>query len=602
MSEQNFDKSTIDFFKGVSDFFDNLTSTDGSLICYKHVSTEHTGKNIYSVAIDSKLYELTGENKYYERALSRVRRTTDLVVQDPEYGYWTFQPGRFGKRNMSNVVVDAGACLDVLSNFYLSYGHKLTEQERDKIKDAIFRNADTFLSERGLKKPVTNQRVWGGTGLACAYRIFKKEDWRENLIGAIEKSFEEMWADGTFPYHPYWKEYKMFEGIYDTNPYYQSRCIDFIYYILDNIDADVVVYKDQLVRATDALVAMYQPNGIKNINLECKRWYWNSSYEVGSNTFDIYALVKTYQLTGNNIYAYYAKKSFQQISKHVLDDGGVTSHLDSHQDNFKCRIFWNAHLVWLLRAVEELPNIQYDEYTAGEEFNFYEDSGVCKFKNKNYSCILRGKKHPMSLMWGPSTGGGSLLYFGTSQGDWNNILFSEGWERNVPGGFQFFVRENYLKNFLKFVIKDRVDIKQKLYHISVEILGLRFRTSLVLLVKLARMVFSWNRDIFTSQWATNVTAQKQDRQIIFDTMPTKRNGEVLNGVKMRREYGFEEDRLCIREDITIESFTMKRIKYSKIINTNGFKIDTNLKYKESDQGVTFYPGGTGSYIKISYSL
>ena len=194
MSQQNFAKSSIDFFKGVSNFFANLTSSDGSLICYKHVATEHTGKNIYSVIIDSKLYELTGEEKYYERALSRVKRTVGLIIQDPEYGYWTFHPGRFGKRNMSNVVVDAGACLDVLSNFYLQYAHKLTTEEKDKIKDVIFKNGDTFLSERGLKKDVTNQRLWGGTGLARAYKAFKKEEYlsknKRYYISLYEKSFE----------------------------------------------------------------------------------------------------------------------------------------------------------------------------------------------------------------------------------------------------------------------------------------------------------------------------------------------------------------------------------------------------------------------------
>jgi len=482
----NFTK--IEFFEKISDYFATLSSKNDALLCPKH-RIEHTGKNAYSIIINSRLHKLTGEEKYYERARVRIRKTIEEVGRDPEFGHWIFFPGRLGRWNMANSVIDTGICVDALSDFYLSYGSRLTREEKRKIEEAILKTSDSYLNKAVVVKEISNQRLWGGTGLARAYQIFKKKEWRKSLLDSIERSLKEMWPDGSFPYHSHWREYSIFKGIYDISTYYHSRCIGFIYYILENIGEDISKYEEKLIKSVDLLLAMYQPNGIKNINLESKRWYWNSPYEIASNSFDVYTLVKTYELTKKEIYAYYARKALNQILRHQLPDNGIDSHLNHSQNNFQCRVFWNAHLAWLLRIMDKLPLI-FQNTDRVKESEYFEDSSIMKYKNENYSCILRGKKQAMNLMWGPAIGGGSLLYFGTRKKDWENILYLEPWKENVSGNFSFYIKENYFKNLKEFVIENKKEIRSKLYHALVELRAPNLKSFLTLLLILFKMIFS----------------------------------------------------------------------------------------------------------------
>ena len=176
-----------EFLEKISGYFFDLSSKDGNLICPKH-KIEHTGKNIYSAVIDTRLYELTANEEYYNRIKKRVKVTLGKLIKDPEYGYWIFYPGRLNRWNMSNSIIDAGACVDVLSSFYLKFFNRLSLDERKDIKEAIFRNSDTYLKQNILTKDVINQRLWGGTGLSSAYKIFKNNDWKEALLSCVNKS------------------------------------------------------------------------------------------------------------------------------------------------------------------------------------------------------------------------------------------------------------------------------------------------------------------------------------------------------------------------------------------------------------------------------
>jgi len=589
------------FLKSISEYFWRLTGDDGSLVCPKH-RIEHTGKNVYSAAIDLKIYELTGEEKYYQRSKVRVQQTLTRLIKDPEFGYWIFYPGRLNKWNVSNSIIDAGACLDVLAVFYQGSHEKLDKEEKKEIEQAILKNGDTYLKEAIVSKPITNQRLWGATGLASAYKIFKKTDWRQSLIESVNKSFAEMWSDGTFPYHPGWREAKIFEGINDTTTFYHSRCLGFIYYILDCIDQNPVEYKDRLIKAANLLVAMYQPDGIKNINLECKRWYWDSHYEVASASFDIYALVKTYQLTNDNVYIYYAQKAFEQVMNHLLPDGGITSHVGEPQNNFQCRVFWNSNLVWLARSIRELFLAQSQIRESEAEFVYLNDSGILKFKNKSYSCIIRGKKNAMSLMWGPAIGGGSMLYFGRGQEDWKNIFIFNDWQEDIAGNFSFYCGKNYFLNLKNIVIANKRDIKEDLHHVLGRLRRPDFQGFLTSLLKLFRWIFLSGRLVYTSQWATNVDQIIQDNQAKFESVAATKGGQGLVGVRIEREYTFKEDRLDIRESVIIKNQSIKRIKYNKILGVTDFKIDTNLKYRQNDRNIVCYNNQVESRLVVSYSL
>jgi len=587
----------VEFFKKISDYFWRQTKKDGSLTCPKH-RVEHTGKNVYSAVIDMRLYRLTGQEDYYQRAKLRVQRTVQKLVQDPDFGYWIFYPGRLNRWNMANSVIDAGACVDVLATFYLDYQDRLSEKEKQEIKEAIFKVSDGYLNKATVTKEITNQRLWGGTGLSRAYQIFKEEKWRQSLLNSIERSIKEMWPDGTFPYHSYWQEYRIFKGIYDTTTYYQSRCIAFIYYILENIGEDLDKYREKLIKAADLLVVMYQPNGIKNINLECKRWYWLSSYEVASNAFDVYTLTKTYEITGNEIYAYYAKRALNQILNHLLLDKGITSHLNEAQNNFQCRVFWNAHLAWLSRTIDKAFDLPQQEIK--ERLQYFPDSAIVKFKNENYSCILRGKKQPMSLMLGPAIGG-SILYFGRKN-DWQNNLDLKLGQENAQCNFTFFIKENYLHNLKEFLVANKKEIRSKIYHALVELRAPNFRSFFTYLFYLYKMIINGAKGVYASQWAVNVFLKKEENKITFETIPAKRNGQELIGVSIKREYVFNDNSLFIKEDLSLENKKLKKLKYNKCPIMQDLKINTNLRYKDSPKHILFYINRPKFSLEITYSL
>jgi len=561
---------TVDFFKKISDYFWKQTKTNGSLICPRH-RIEHTGKNVYSIIIDLELYKKTDQEQYFQRAKSRVRRTLQNLVQDPDSGARIFYPGRLNRWNMANSVIDAGACVDALSNFFLAYRDRLSENEKKEISDAIFRVSDVYLKNAAVTKEITNQRLWGATGLAMAWRIFKKDDWKRATLESVNKSLSEMWPDGTFPYHSFWRQYKIYEGIYDTTTFYQSRCIAFIYHILESLGESLDKYKEKLIRATDLLTAMYQPDGVKNINLECKRWYWLSSYEVVSNAFDVYALSKTYEITGNKIYAYYARKSLEKILRHQLLDGGIDSHLGESQNNFQCRIFWNSHLAWLARSANKIPQFS-SENT--KEYHYFSDSDILKFKNEYYSCILRGRKKPMNLMLGPAVGGGSLLYFGNARNKWENSLVKG------EGNFIFYAKENYWKNLKRYLISNKREVKSRIYHTLVELHALNIRSFFVLLFTILKKILSSARAIYSSQWAVKVAIQKEGNKIIWQVSPAKRCGRELKGVKISREYVFEQNKLLVREQLFLEHDVGKNIKYKYIppCNAKSFSADGGNSY------------------------
>ena len=92
---------------------------------------------------------------------------------------------------------------------------------------------------------------------------------------------------------------------------------------------------------------MYKKEGYKDLNLECKRWYWLGDYEVASNSFDIYALSKS----NNPLAIQVLNNSLVQVKNHFYN-GYLHQHKSINND-FQCYVFWNAHLVWLLRAIRK---------------------------------------------------------------------------------------------------------------------------------------------------------------------------------------------------------------------------------------------------------
>ena len=583
-------KDYLEFFKKVSDYFFVATKQDGSLVCKKH-RIEHTGKNVYSIVIDLFLYKQTNDKKYFHRAAARALRTIKKVIVDPQHGYWIFYPGRLSGWNASNSIIDAGACVDALSEFYLASEGKMAEPQREQIKSAIFKVADSYLKDAVVSKPITNQRLWGATGLAKAYTIFKTPSWRDSLLKSVEISLAEMWADGTFPYHPNWQIDNIFPGIDDTTTYYHSRCLAFIVYILENIRVDLAPYKERLLKSADLLVAMYQPNGIKNIDLETKRWYWHSRYEVASNTFDLYALVRAYQLSLDRRYLYYAQMALKQILRHQLADGGIVSNFGNWSLNFQCRIFWTAHIAWLVRVFNFLPDVI--ETAPIEDLRYFSNSGILKFRNENYCVIIRGQKKPMSLIWGPVSAGGGVVYFGRPEDNWQKIT--------MIGDLVFYLSGGYINNLKRFIVKNKRDLKEELYHVIGRLHQPDIESFIVLAFKFAWRLLVAGRNLYYAHYATTSDLSLSQGQASFKLKPARSDGRSVESITIYRDYLFHSDRLAVTERVEVNS-SLSKVLYYYPRQAKNLLIDTSFNYKVKVDRVVFRPNRKSDQITISYSL
>jgi len=589
----------IGFFKRISDFFEFQTKGNGVLVCRKH-NIEHTGKNVYSVIIDTVLFKILKDKKYFLRARKRALRTTENLIQDPETGSWIFWPGRLDGRNMSNSVIDSGACSDALSFFYLECGSLLSNEEANKIRDTVFKNCDSYLKDACVKKEVTNQRLWGGTGLATAYKIFKKKEWEKALIASVEKSLKEIWNDGIIPYHSLYKEYKIYKGIYDTTPFYHSRHFVFIDHVLESLGIENSQYSNLLLKMTNALIGMYGPDGVKNINFETKRWYFLSDYEIASNAYDICCFLRSREIFGNGPYIDYAKKAFLQLQRHQMDDGGINDHFGG-ANNFQCRIFWNANCAWMARLLLQKNIMEHwearDNHKEKSMWLYFENGDFLTVKNKNYTAILRGRKQPQNAMWGPRAGGGSLLGFYSSQ-KVNHIVFKE-WGSDDP--LNFYIKEKNNNKLKLFFQENKKDLKELLYFLFVEIKGCNFKATFVrakdFLTKIHR-----NYSQFASHFACNVETyiDKANNRASFSTVLSRRNGESLNNVSLERDYIFKTDKIKIKEFLLSKNKSVKKIIYNKNELIHNLSIKSDIPHKETGKKIIFY-GNTGQ-VEISFDL
>ena len=604
MVQKSISEYKIDFLKGISDYFWDQTEANGQLICPKH-RIEHTGKNCYSIFIDTKLFEIANDEKYFKRAKSRALRTVEKLCRDPEFGRFIFYPGRLHDKNMSDNIIDGGACVDSLVHFLKVFDDKVKDREREEILDAIFKHCDTYLKTFAVEKPVTNRRLWGATGLASGYTIFKEETWKEALIASIERSFGEQKEDGSFFYQPNYKDYDIYEGVYDVTTYYHSRHIAFAVHVLEQLNL-VKKYLENLKKGLDFLIAMYQPNGLKNLCLETKRWYWESEYEVVSHAFDIYALIKGYEYTNQEIYERYARKSFKRILEHCLSDGGITSH-QGRQNNFQCRIFWNGHLAWLTKVIE---NVQADDPTEDSIFyKIFSDAQVVKFEGANICAILRGGKAPINIDWGCPVGGGSLLYFSSKKEGWENKLKIKRWVPLIDNNFIFlpnFWEEiiNFPKLTRLFFKVNRMEIGARIVRANDELMnrGILFYFKYLfkhILIKYLSEI----RGTHTTQWATECEIITTGDGVQFVLHPSRRNGDLLDDTSVERFYTFKEDELIVEEKIDCRG-SIRLIKYQMNPICNEVSIETNCKF-DKNRGVLIFKivnTTTPSEISIKYSL
>ncbi|OGG53563.1 hypothetical protein A3C20_00845 [Candidatus Kaiserbacteria bacterium RIFCSPHIGHO2_02_FULL_55_25] len=320
--------------------------------CSKH-HVEHTGSNCYLL----DFYSTLGEIEKGKRLIAHLF----TLVTDTKGGK-VFYPGHMNPMNMSQNVIDTGAAVDSIARFLHLHRNAFTQFEHTEYGAKLREIAETYLKSAAAEKTLTNQRLWGLTGLASYARYAGTHIYDDIVRASIERAFADTTPDGFFLYMPHAREHGNFEGYEGITTFYQSRCTAFIRYSLKAAGIDSAPYEERLRTSERALLAMYRSDGTKDLRLECKRWYWQSAYEVASAGFDAYALA-------------HSKESAAGVALHNLlfqtrrhfFDGYLHSHIGLPV-NFQCPIFWTAHLAWMLR-VENIRS-QFDAASSLKDFSF----------------------------------------------------------------------------------------------------------------------------------------------------------------------------------------------------------------------------------------
>jgi len=463
--------------------------------CPKH-KIEHVGKNIYAVVFYSYL------NKP-EKAKELILDTIKKITKDE--GKWVFYPGRLNHYNKSNNVVDCGAIVDCISVFLKKYKHIFLKNELDKIEDVLKKVVYTYLAKAAIYKPVTNQRLWGLTGLASYYDYSKDEQLLPLIKKSIDISLDEMSKDGFFIYHPEAKKHNCFEGYSGLTAYYQSRHTAFLYYSIEKTGLDLEIYRTKLEKSIEALLGMYKEKGYKDLNLECKRWYWLSDYEIASHSFDVYALSKS----NNPLVMQVLNNSLFQIKNHFFD-GYIHSHKGSNI-NFQCHIFWNAHLAWMIRAnkIEERWNKA--EHLKKIDFDIRLDNLV-NISNNNYQIILNNF--------------------------WQARNFTSGMFNN---GLPDLCNKKFLKFRFIYPKKILISIRENIYHIRVAFRGQNFIECFYRFFGMIKEFFISFIPVFQLKYGRIDKFNWNNNELRFKVIPATKFGFLLKKVSYNVKIVFNKD-------------------------------------------------------------
>ena len=441
----------------VSDYWVQQTVPSGETRCAVH-GVEHTARTATSIVVDLALRRVTGQDRYWERALRRARRVVARLVRDPEHGAWIFAPGRLDPYNCSNNVIDSGECARCLGTLLLYADDKLDTALREQVTEVLRRNATTYLTDAVVTKEVTNQRLWGAMGLATAARALGESTWFAAVRTSIERSLAEQHADGSFPYHPEPDRFGLHPGAADVSVYYQARVLTYLWQALAMLGEDAGTVREPtlaaLRRGLDFLVATYTPAGTKCAALEGKRWFWAGPYEVGSHPLDVYALLHGAAQFGDNSLKTLAEQAYT-VWQQRLADMVLTCREPAGRDDFICPDFHAADAAWLAALIltrpgslsspgdasppassfprkressphpDEAGNL--DSRESGNDrdapqVRVFAEAGLVRLQTTETVALLRTRKRPANVLYGGGVGGGSLLYVGHKSGDWEDMI------------------------------------------------------------------------------------------------------------------------------------------------------------------------------------
>ncbi|MBT4850334.1 hypothetical protein HON36_05815 [Candidatus Parcubacteria bacterium] len=476
---------------------------DKNYYCKKH-KIEHTGKNAYALDFYMALGDMGKAKKLVFKIIDKAKEKD---------GHLVFYPGIFNHYNKSNNVIDCGAIIDSLSRFLYRHKDIFDKEELEKIEGVLDRVVNTYLVDAAVKKPITNQRLWGLTGLASYYHYKKDSNLLPIIKESIEVSLKEMTDDGFFIYHPHTDQVKNFPGYGGLTTYYQSRCTAFIYYAIEKSGLDLGLYQNKLEQSILALLSMYKQEGYKDLNLECKKWYWLSDYEIASHTFDVYALSKSTNPLAKQILL----RSLHQIKNHIKN-GYLHSHAGSNH-NYQCNLFWNAHLAWVTRVgdIEKLWSLNIDQEPIDFEIKL---DKVVNISHNSYQVIL-------NKFW--------------QERNYTVGIYGNGLPKECNKKFYKFSLLKPNKNVL-------FSIRETLYHCKVALRTFHLGEFFARLIKLSKGIFVSIMPVYQLKYGKVDNFVWDNNKLRFSIIPATKYGRLLDNKNCKVEILFDNQAYKIKSE------------------------------------------------------
>ena len=561
----------------VSDYWARQTAPSGETRCAVH-GVEHTARTATSIVIDLALRRVTGQDRYWERALRRARRVVARLVRDPEHGAWIFAPGRLDPYNCSNNVIDSGECARCLGTLLLYADDMLDAALREQVTEALRRNATTYLTDAVVTKEVTNQRLWGAMGLATAARALDETAWFAAVRTSIERSLAEQHADGSFPYHPEPDHFGLHPGAADVSVYYQARVLTYLWQALAMLGEDAGTVREPtlaaLRRGLDFLTVTYTPAGTKCAALEGKRWFWAGPYEVGSHPLDVYALLHGAAQFADSSLKTLAEQAYT-VWQQRLADMVLACREPAGRDDFICPDFHAADAAWLAALILAPPGSDGDmgptprplPFREGESrrVRAFAEAVLVRLQTAETVALLRTRKRPANVLYGGGVGGGSLLYVGHKSGDWQDLIAPAREAPISPGNLTCWPRRRRRRAAVRaFLAASRPgrELRQWLFVVRIRWRQRAFRAAIRTLRRgwLRPLWHAWD-EVYATHWALDAAPTLLPDGVQGTVRPARRDGAPLAGVTVQRQVSVENGAVRMREAISVE-VPLRRLLYA----------------------------------------
>lgn len=362
--------------------------------------------------LDLALLDHTADELHWERAVARAQWVGDRLAPDPEHGALIFHPGRLDPRNCSTSAIDSGECTDALVRLLQhERAALLLSKTRDRLHDAVERNAETYLRTAVLEKGITNQRLWAAMGLASAWSLLQRPAWRSALERSIQLALNEQRADGSWGYQPNAVIEGAHPGAADLTVYYHSRCLAFLMHIEARVpEVRGHGLREAIERGLKFLWIVMTPDGLKPLSLEGKRWFWAGSYEAGSAAYDAFALLRGASAFGADGLHERGLAAWRQLARHQRSDGAIVACLEPGNSDFVCPDFHTADLAWTAQVLHELPDPHTSRVSAHAAVRVSNapDAGIIRIDGVDRNMLVRTSKLPANTHFGGAVGGGAL--------------------------------------------------------------------------------------------------------------------------------------------------------------------------------------------------